>query len=89
MIKRHFEWDISVVFRLAAFLRSKNAAIVHSFLFDADIAARLAGRLAGHTIVIGSERNADYRPKTRHKIAYAMTRFGLDLELIADWNAGT
>ena len=53
VIKRHFKWDISVVFRLAAFLRSKNAAIVHSFLFDADIAARLAGRLAGHTIVIG------------------------------------
>jgi len=87
VIKRHFKWDISVVFRLAAFLRSKNAAIAHSFLFDADIATRLAGRLAGHAIVIGSERNADYRPRTRHKIAYAMTRFGLDL-MIANSNAG-
>ena len=87
VIKRHFKWDISVVFRLAAFLRRRNAAVVHSFLFDADIAARLAGRLAGHTIVIGSERNADYRPRIRHKLAYAMTRFGLDL-MIANSNAG-
>jgi glycosyltransferase involved in cell wall biosynthesis len=52
-----------------------------------DVVGRLAGRLAGHTIVIGSERNADYRPRTRHKIAYALTRFGLDL-LIANSNAG-
>jgi glycosyltransferase involved in cell wall biosynthesis len=47
----------------------------------------LAGRVAGDTIVIGSERNTDYRPRTRHKIAYAMTRFGLDL-MVANSNAG-
>ncbi len=87
LIRRHFKWDISVVFRLAALLRRKKAAIVHSFLFDADIAARLAGRLAGRTIVIGSERNTDYQPRTRHKVAYALTRFGLDL-MIANSNAG-
>jgi glycosyltransferase involved in cell wall biosynthesis len=87
IIKKHFKWDISVVFRLAAFLRRRNAAIVHSFLFDADIAARLAGRLAGDTIVIGSERNTDYQPRTRDKAACAMTRFGLDL-IIANSNAG-
>ena len=87
VIRRHFKWDLSVVLRLAAFLRRKRAAVVHSFLFDADIAARIAGRLAGRTAVIGSERNTDYEPRTRHKIAYALTRFGLDL-MVANSNAG-
>jgi glycosyltransferase involved in cell wall biosynthesis len=87
VIRRRFKWDLSLVFRLAAFLRRQDAAVVHSFLFDAEVAARIAGRLAGRTAVIGSERNTDYRPKTRHKVAYALTRFGLDL-VVANSHAG-
>ncbi|MCH8216547.1 MAG: glycosyltransferase [Planctomycetes bacterium] len=66
--------DISVVPRLAQLLKSLEADIVHSYLFSADIAARLAGRLAGTTLVIGSERNANYVPKKRHVLAYKLTR---------------
>jgi glycosyltransferase involved in cell wall biosynthesis len=87
VIRRRFKWDLTVVARLAAFLRRKNAAVVHSFLFDAEIASRLAGALASRTAVIGSERNTNYEPTRRHKIAYALTRSGLDL-VIANSNAG-
>ncbi len=87
VIRRRFKWDLSVVFRLAAFLRRENAAVVHSFLFDAEISARIAGRLAGKVAVIGSERNTNYEPRTRHKVAYALTRFGLDL-VVANSHAG-
>jgi glycosyltransferase involved in cell wall biosynthesis len=86
VIPRRFKWDATVPFRLAAFLRGTNAAIVHSYLFDADIAARIAGPLAG-TVVIGSERNTDYETLRRHRVAYAVTRPGLDL-MIANSNAG-
>jgi glycosyltransferase involved in cell wall biosynthesis len=87
VIRRRFKWDLSVVVRLAAFLRRKRAAVVHSFLFDAEIASRLAGSLSPRTAVIGSERNTNYEPTSRHKVAYALTRFGLDL-VIANSNAG-
>ena len=41
------KFDFTVVPRLARLLKSVNADVVHSYLFSADIASRLAGRLAG------------------------------------------
>ena len=73
--------DITVVPRLAQLLRSLEADIVHSYLFSADIAARLAGRLAGTSLIVGSERNANYVPKKRHVLAYKLTRRCVDLTI--------
>jgi glycosyltransferase involved in cell wall biosynthesis len=87
VIPRRHKWDVGVVLRLAAFLRKRDAAVVHSFLFDADIAARIAGRLAGRTAVVGSERNAGTELGTRHRLAYALTRWGVDL-VVANSHAG-
>lgn len=84
--KRH-KLDFTVVPRLAHLLRSLQADIVHSYLFSADIASRLAGRLAGTPVIIGSERNADYVPKRRHVLAYRLTRGCADLT-IANSRAG-
>lgn len=83
--KRH-KYDYSVVGRLAALIRRLDAEIVHSFLFDADIAARLAGRRTG-AVVVGSERNTDYRLKRRQRIAYRMTH-GLVDRIVANSSAG-
>ena len=79
--------DFMVVPRLARLLKSLNADIVHSYLFSADIASRLAGRLAGTELIIGSERNANYSPKKRHVFAYRLTRGCVDLT-IANSKAG-
>jgi hypothetical protein len=59
VIEKRFKFDLSVVARLARLLRSVDAHVVHGYLFDAEIATRLAGRLAGTPLVVGSERNTD------------------------------
>lgn len=86
VITKRFKFDVTVVPRLAAWLRKGRMRVVHSYLFDAEIAARLAGRLAG-CVVIGSERNTDYTLKKRQLIAYRLTRSCMDL-IIANSRAG-
>lgn len=87
VIPKRCKVDITVVPRLAWLLRRLKADIVHSYLFSADIAARLAGRLAGTRTIIGSERNTNYRLKKRNLWAYRLTRGCVDL-IIANSNAG-
>ncbi len=86
IVKKH-KMDFGVVLRLARMVRTLHADIVHSYLFSADIASRMAGRLAGTPVVIGSERNTDYLPKKRHVLAYRLTRGCVDLT-IANSRAG-
>ncbi len=79
--------DFTVVPRLARLLKSLQADVVQSYLFSADIASRLAGRLAGTKLVVGSERLANYATRTRNTLAYRLTRRCVDLT-IANSNAG-
>lgn len=87
VIERRSRFDLSVVFRLARLFRELKADIVHSYLFDATIAARLAGRLARRPVVIGSERNTDYAFKKIELAAFKLTRWCNDIT-IANSNAG-
>lgn len=86
VIPRRGKFDFTVVTRLRALLKRLGASVVHGYLFDAEIAARLAGRMAG-AAVIGSERNTDYELKRINKVAYGLTRWGHDLT-IANSRAG-
>ena len=74
IIPKRWKFDLLIVLRLAAFLRQVQADVVHGFLFDANIAARIAGFLARTPLVIDSERNSHYHLKRRQLLAYAMTR---------------
>jgi glycosyltransferase involved in cell wall biosynthesis len=74
VIPKRWRFDISTVPRLATFLCRVRADVVHGFLFDAEIAVRLAGFFARTPLVIDSERNSDYPMKRLHLFAYAMTR---------------
>jgi glycosyltransferase involved in cell wall biosynthesis len=74
VIQKHSKFDISIVPRLAVFLRRLQADVVHGFLFDANIAVRLAGSLARTRLVIDSERNSNYHLKRRHLLAYSLTK---------------
>ncbi len=87
VIPKRWSFDLTVVLRLAQLLKRLHAEVVHGFLFDADLAARLAGRLAHCTAVFGSERNADYCIKRRQLLAYRMTRRFVDM-VIANSRAG-
>jgi glycosyltransferase involved in cell wall biosynthesis len=87
VIAKSFKFDISVVTRLMQLIRRLKIDVVQSYLFDAEIAVRLAGRAARVPLVVGSERNTDYRPKRRHLVAYWVTRRCVDV-IIANSNAG-
>ncbi len=86
VVRRASKFDLTVVARLAGLIRQLNAAVLHGYLFDAEIATRLAGRLTGRP-VIGSERNTDYTLKRINLVAYRTTRWAHDLT-IANSNAG-
>lgn len=87
VIPKRAKFDFTVVPRLVGLLRQLRIDIVQSYLFDADIAARLAGRLAPTRAVVGTERNTDYTLRRRHLIAYRLTRRRVDL-IIANSHAG-
>ncbi len=80
-------YDLTIVSRLSQLLRRLNADIVHGYLFKAEIVSRLAGRLAGVKVIIGSERNANHSVKTVHKWAYKVTQRCVDA-VVANSSAG-
>jgi len=87
VVQKGFKFDLSVVPRLASLLKKVNADIVHGYLFDAEIAARLAGRMAGTQAIGNSERNTDYSFKRRQLYVYRLTRHCVDF-YVANSNAG-
>lgn len=87
IVHKKSQYDISVVPRLAKVFRQRNIEIAHAFLFDAEIATRLACAIGGVSVMIGSERNSDYVIKANQKVAYALTR-GMRHLCVANSNAG-
>jgi len=79
--------DITIVPRLAYLLWKLRADIVHGYLFSAEIASRLAGRLAGTKLVVGSERNANRAIRKSNVLVYRLTRRCVDI-IVANSNAG-
>jgi glycosyltransferase involved in cell wall biosynthesis len=87
VVTKRIKFDATVVPRLAHVLRRRRIDVVQSYLFDADIAAFIAGRLARVSVVAGSERNADYVMKSRQVALYRLTRSLVDV-VIANSHAG-
>ena len=86
VVQKTFKYDLTVVPRLALLLRRLRIELVQSYLFDADVAARLAGRLAG-AAVVGAERNTDYTLRPQQRVGYRLTHGLVDL-IIANSRAG-
>ena len=87
IVAKRWKYDFTLPIKLASLLRSIDAQIVHGFLFDAEIACRLAARVAGIPICIGSERNCDYSRSKIQLSAYRITR-SLQTSCVANTNAG-
>ena len=87
IVERHGRFDVTTVFRAAAILRQRHIDVVHAFLPDAEIVARLAAPLAGVPVVIASERNADYVRPLLHTIALKATQPLFDV-MVANTMAG-
>jgi glycosyltransferase involved in cell wall biosynthesis len=86
VVQKHWKFDLTVVPRLARLLQRLGIELIQSYLFDADVAARLAGRLAG-AAVVGAERNTDYTLRPQQRAGYRVTHGLVDL-IIANSRAG-
>lgn len=80
-------FDFTAALRLAHLLKTLRADIVHGFLLRGQITSRLAGRLAGTPVIVGSERGANYPVKRIHKVICRLTRACVDV-IIANSDAG-
>lgn len=87
IVRKRNRFDFTVVLRLARLLRTLKADIVHGYLFSAEIASRLAGHLVNTTLVIGSERNADYSIPKGQVFLYRLTQ-GFADAVVANSKAG-
>ncbi len=74
VLRKRTKYDSTVPIRLAKKLLALKIDVVHGYLFDAEIAVRIAGALARTPLVIGSERNSDYHIKRNQQIAYSLTK---------------
>jgi glycosyltransferase involved in cell wall biosynthesis len=87
IVEKRGRFDFTTVFRVARLLRKQQIDVVHAFLFDAEIVARLAAPMAGVPVVIGSERNTDYTRPRLHTIALKLTQGMFDV-MVANSTSG-
>lgn len=71
--QKRVKLDLAVILRLRAKMIEWRADVVHSFLYDADVYARLAGCGLG-TPVLNSERNDSYSLRPLQRLGYRLTR---------------
>ncbi|MEO0575366.1 MAG: glycosyltransferase [Pseudomonadota bacterium] len=74
VVQKKAKFDVTVISRLARLLKREQVRLVHGFLYDAEIAVRLAGRWARVPTVLGSERNSDYVIAPFKRRVYQLTR---------------
>ena len=67
LIQKRWKFDLSVVSRLADFIKKKEFEIVHTWLFTSNTYGRMAARKAGTPIIIASERCVDVWKNIIHR----------------------
>lgn len=88
VVEKRWKYDFSTIPRIARVIRERKVALIHAFLFDAEMAGRIAGRLSSlRPALISSERNTDYKRPFVHSLGLRLTRRWSD-GLIANSNAG-
>jgi glycosyltransferase involved in cell wall biosynthesis len=84
---RRWRFDLRPVLQIARLMKRHRVRLVHAFLFDAEMVARIAARLAGVGVMVGSERNSNYRRPLLHRWCLRGTR-RLVTAVIANSHAG-
>ena len=83
VINKRFKYDFTAIFRFARLILKQDIKLVHCFLFDAEMVARLSAFFLGRPIVISSERNSNYKHRFIHHIMLSLTK-GLLKAMIAN-----
>ncbi len=63
VIEKRGKYDVGLIGRVRKYMKSNRIDVVHSFMFDAEIVGRLAGRLAGVPAIICSNRCPHWQRK--------------------------
>ena len=88
IVNKKKKFDFSVILKLRSILKTHQLDIIHSYLFDDEIASRLAAFFSFSKVkVIGSERNTNYHLQIHQKIAIAITKHIVNL-IIANSTSG-
>ncbi len=87
VVEKRNRFDITTIWRVAHVLRQRQVDVIHGFLLDAEIVARLAAPLARVPVVIASERNTDYVRRPLHHAALRLTQPLFDV-MVANSHAG-
>lgn len=87
VIEKRRKYDFGLIGRVAREMRARRIDLVHAFLFDAEMTARMAARSGGVRAVVASERNTDYAQPLSHRIGKRLTAKRFDL-MIANSEAG-
>jgi glycosyltransferase involved in cell wall biosynthesis len=80
------KFDPALVFRIRRLIRDFKADLVHGFLLEGNLYARLAAART-EVPVLNSERNDNYHIPLRHRLALALTR-GMATGVVANSHAG-
>jgi glycosyltransferase involved in cell wall biosynthesis len=75
--QKRVKLDPAVLWRLNRFIRQWKAEVVHGFLYDADIYARIAAIGTG-AAVLNSERSDNYSISRTQHLAHRLTKFLVD-----------
>lgn len=70
--QKRWRLDPSVLWRLRSHIRAWQPDVVHGFLYDGNLYSRLAAAGMG-VVVLGSERNDNYRVPVVHRAGYWLT----------------
>lgn len=87
VIAKRSKYDIALIRRVSHYMKANRIDVVHSFMFDAEIVGRLAGRMAGVPAVICSNRCPHWQRK-RFKLWIARATSGCFDRMIANSHAG-
>lgn len=85
---KRWRYDLGLIRRIVRLTGQLRTEVLHGFLFDADIAGRLAGRFGDVPAVIASERNSGYRIPWVRAVSQRLTRNWFDL-MVANSGAGS
>lgn len=72
-VKKKHKYDLGAARRIAQLIRRLGVSVVHCFLFDAEILGRIAARLSGVPVVLGSERCSVGRMSWKKRLGLKMT----------------
>ena len=62
------KWRVDALWRLYRLLRQRRPAILHTWMFHANVPGRLLGRLAGVPVIIGSEQTMGQEGQVRRQL---------------------